>query len=149
MIRFLQDQDSLDDKFFFRAFVNTPKYSSIPKVTRAIEQVRKNPLFRAHGKQLYCNIHRVVSPSMFCFKTILTASRIWSDCIQHDYHGMAVFWEDSSSREVRLGGGSSGGMKLEHAVPSLRAVNQNQVEWGWQATRAPLFFTLIKLRKGR
>lgn len=29
---------------------------------------------------------------------------------------------------VRLGGGSSGGMSLEHAVPSPRAVNQNQVE---------------------
>lgn len=29
---------------------------------------------------------------------------------------------------VRLGGGSSGGTSLEHAVPSPRAVNQNQVE---------------------
>lgn len=49
----------------------------------------------------------------------------------------------------RPGGASSGGTSLEHAVSSPRAVNQNQVERGSRATRAPLFFTLIKPRKGR
>lgn len=50
---------------------------------------------------------------------------------------------------LRPGAARSAGTTLEHAVPSPGRVNQNQVERASRATRATLFFTLIKPRKGR
>lgn len=66
MIRFLQDQDSLDDRFFFRAFVNTPKYSSIPKVTRTKEQVRKKSSIQGYMENNYTVIY-IASSVHQCF----------------------------------------------------------------------------------
>lgn len=41
------------------------------------------------------------------------------------------------------------GWWLEHVVPSPDAMNQNQVEWGWRPTRAPLFFPVNQTEEGQ